>query len=246
MLHKTKAIILRSRPYGDTSLIVAAYTEKLGLQSYMVKGARSSSKKGSSQAMYFQPAALLDLVVYHNELKQLQIIKEVKWATIYSQVLTNVTRYSVALFLIELLSRTIKQSETGEELFAFAESNLLVLDETPLTVAANLPLHFALQLAGYLGFRIENNYSQEFPFLDLKEGKFLASPPDHQLWLEGRLSEVTSELLEMQNPVTLYRVKLNQAQRRELLQAYEQFFIYHIPDFGSLKTVKVLEEVLGN
>ena len=56
---------------------------------------------------------------------------------------------------------------------------------------------------------------------------------------------MTSELLDMQNPVTLYRVKLNQSQRRDLLQAYEQFFIYHIPDFGSLKTVKVLEELLG-
>jgi DNA repair protein RecO (recombination protein O) len=245
MLHKTKAIVLRSRPYGDTSLIVSAYTEKLGLQSYMVKGARTSSKKGSSQAMYFQPAALLDLVVYHNELKQLQIIKEVKWATVYSHVLTDVTRYAVALFLVELLTRTIKQSETGEELFAFAESNLLVLDETPVTVAANLPLHFALHLAGQLGFRIENNYSSEFPILDLKEGRFLETYPEHHLYLEGRLSEVTSELLEMQNPVTLYRVKLSQPQRRDLLQAYEQFFIYHIPDFGSLKTVKVLEELLG-
>lgn len=246
MLHKTKAIILRSRPYGDTSLIVAAYTEKLGLQSYMVKGARKNNKKGSSQSMYFQPAAILDLVVYHNELKQLQIIKEVKWATIYSQVLTNVTRYSVALFLIELLSRTIKQSETGEELFAFAESNLLVLDETPLPIAANLPLHFALHLAGHLGFKIENNYNSGNVILDLKEGRFQPISPDHQLWLEGRLSEVTSELLEMQNPVTLYRIKLNQSQRRELLRAYEQFFMYHIPDFGSLKTVKVLVEVLGD
>jgi DNA repair protein RecO (recombination protein O) len=121
-----------------------------------------------------------------------------------------------------------------------------VLDETPMTVAANLPLHFALHLAGQLGFRIENNFNSEFSILDLKEGRFLATYPEHQLYLEGRLSEVTSELLEMQNPVTLYRVKLNQLQRRDLLQAYEQFFIFHIPDFGSLKTVKVLEEILGN
>jgi hypothetical protein len=33
--------------------------------------------------------------------------------------------------------------------------------------------------------------------------------------------------------------------RRQLLQAYEQFFEYHISDFGRLKTVKVLEELLG-
>lgn len=245
MLHKTKAIILRSVPYGDTSLVVSAYTERFGIQSYLVKGARKTSKKGAGQAMYFQPAALLELVVYHNELKQLQVIKEIKWSTVYRDVLTDVTKNAVALFMVEMLSRSMKQSETNEELFRFVESNLLILDETPLTVAANLPLHFALNLASQLGFRIENDFSASNSILDMKEGRFSGSVPGHPLYLEGKLSELTSELLETDNPVTLYRIKLNQLLRRQLLQAYEQFFIYHITDFGYLRTVKVLEAVLG-
>ncbi len=245
MLHKTKAIILRAIPYGDTSLVVNAYTEQLGLQTYLVKGARKTGKKNNGQAMYFQPAAILDLVVYHNELKQLQIIKEIKWATVYRKVLTEVTSNAVALFMVEMLSRSIKQSETNEELFRFAEQNLLILDDTPVAVTANMPLHFALNLASHLGFRIENNFSALRPVLDLRDGRFVESPPGHALYTEGRLSEITSELLATENAVTLYRIKLNQSLRRQLLQAYEQFFIYHIADFGFLRTVKVLEEVLG-
>ena len=93
--------------------------------------------------------------------------------------------------------------------------------------------------------RIEDNYNASRSILDLQEGRFTNSFPVHQLYLEGKLSEVTFELLRVDNPVTLYRLKLNQAVRRQLLQAYEQFFMYHVSDFGRLKTVKVLEELLG-
>lgn len=245
MLHKTKAIILRSVPYGDTSLIVSAYTELFGIQSYIIKGARKVSKKGGSQVQYLQPAALLDLVVYHNELKHLQLIKEMKWAVIYKGVLSDVTRYSIALYLVELLGRSIKQVETNPELFEFVENTLMVLDEAQISAVANIPLHFSLHLAAKLGFQIEANYDAGHPVLDLREGRFSDSYPMHQLCLDGELAAFTFELLKTDNPITLYRLKLNQAMRRQLLQAYSLFYEYHITDFGHLRSVKVLEELLG-
>ena len=50
VLHKTKAIILRTVKYGETSLIVTAYTELYGLQSYIEQGVRASTKKGGVKA----------------------------------------------------------------------------------------------------------------------------------------------------------------------------------------------------
>ena len=72
VLHKTKAIVMRITKYGETSLIVLAYTEQFGIQSYLVQGVRTSSVTKSAQATYFQPGAILDLVVYHHEQKSLQ------------------------------------------------------------------------------------------------------------------------------------------------------------------------------
>jgi DNA repair protein RecO (recombination protein O) len=244
MLHKTKAIVLRAVPYSESSLVVTAYTELFGLQSYMVKGARRVNKKGNSQSPYFQPAAILDLVVYHNEGNQLQIIKETKWAVVYEGVLSAVVRNAVALFMVEMLAKCIRQQEVNASLFRFAEQNLLILDVAETAVVANLPLHFALQLAGQLGFQVEDNYSEQKPVLDLRDGRYVAEYPDHLLFLEGKLAEATFALLQTDNPVTLYRIKLNQTIRRQLLEAYELFFQYHINDFGRLKTVRVLEAVL--
>ncbi len=78
MTHKTKGIVLRSVNYGETSVITSVYTESFGLQSYIVKGVRQSTKKGQSKQIYFQPGAILEMEVYHNELKNLQFIKEYK------------------------------------------------------------------------------------------------------------------------------------------------------------------------
>ena len=73
--HKTKGIVLRTVKYGETSVIVAVFTEKFGVQSYLVNGVRISTKKGSGKANLFQPSAILEMVVYHNELKQLQRLR---------------------------------------------------------------------------------------------------------------------------------------------------------------------------
>ena len=83
MVHKTKGIVIRVTRYGETSVIASIYTELFGIQSYIVNGVRTSSKKGSGQGNMFQPAAILDLVVYHNELKNIQRIKDFRWSHLY-------------------------------------------------------------------------------------------------------------------------------------------------------------------
>src|SRR5215218_8492145 len=109
MVHKTKGIILRSVKYGETSLIVTAFTELFGLQSYIVNNVRTTSKQSTGKAVHFQPAAILDMVVYRNQFTNLQRIKEFKWGHLYQHVLSDVRKNSVALFMIELLSKCLKE-----------------------------------------------------------------------------------------------------------------------------------------
>src|SRR5690349_1253996 len=125
LTHKTKGIVIKVVRYGETSIIAGIYTELFGLQSYLVNGVRVTSKKGAGRGNLFQPAAILDLVVYHNELKNLQRIKEFKWGHIYDQLFFNVFKNSVALFMIEMLQRTLKQPEPNPELFNFIEDAFL-------------------------------------------------------------------------------------------------------------------------
>src|SRR4030095_15783391 len=146
-LHKTKGIVLRSVRYGETSLIVTILTGLFGIQSYLVNGVRASTKKGTGKANLFQPAAILDLIVYHNELRNLQRIKEFRWAHLYQNIFSDIKKNAVSLFMVELLTKCLKQPEANEDLFQFAEDAFLHLDQSSETVTANFPLFFALHVA---------------------------------------------------------------------------------------------------
>ena len=244
-LHKTKGIVLRTVKYGETSVIVLVFTEKFGVQSYLVNGVRTSTKKGSGKANLFQPSAILDLIVYHNESKNLQRLKEFKWSYLYHHILSDVPKNAVALFMVELLTKCLKQPEANADLFNFCEDAFIHLDESNNAVMANFPLFFALHLANFFGFRISDHYSEENPILDLQEGMFVSDRPHHPHFLEGKQAEVTNELLKVMQPAELEDLKLNHDFRRQLLHTYETYYALHIQDFGTMKTLPVLREILN-
>jgi len=245
MIQKTKGIVLRSIKYGETSLIVSIFTELLGLQSYMVNGVRTATKKGTPKANLFQPASLLDLVVYHNEFRNLQRLKEFKWAYLYQHIYADVPKNAVALFMVELLTKCVKEPETHAELFYFLEDALLHLDKANEIVTANFPLYFALHLPAFFGFKISDEYSDDKPYLDLEEGTFVSEIPNHAHYMEGKAAAITSHILKVMQPDELTDIYLNGELRRSLLQSYELYYALHIPEFGSLKTLPVLRDVMS-
>jgi DNA repair protein RecO (recombination protein O) len=245
LLHKTKGIVLRSVKYGETSLVVTVFTELFGLQSYLVNGVRTIPKKGSAKASLFQPSSILELVAYNNEMKNLQRLREYKWAFLYQHVLSSVHKNAVAQFMIELLAKCLKQPEANPELFYFTEDALQHLDASGDKVTANFPIFFALHLAVFFGFRISDVYSEEQHYLDLEEGHFVDNQPRHPHYLQDREAEVVNNILKVMHPSELEQVSLNQETRRRIMHALEEYYALHIPDFGVMRTLPVLRELMS-
>lgn len=245
MIHSTKGIVLRTVKYGDTSVITTVYTELFGIQSYLVKGVRQSTKTSAGKAGYFQPSALLDMEVYHNELKQLQFVKEYRWSYLYEHVLSDVVKHSVAMYMIELVQHSLKQPEANPELFYLIEDSLKQLDKGNETLTANLPLYFVLHLASELGFRPQGKFGKDTEVLDLQEGVFVKTFPSHPYFLDGQMAELTSQLIDLSFYNELENLKLNRSTRRALLESYQNYMALHIADFGELKTLAILQEILS-
>ncbi|MBP6431964.1 MAG: DNA repair protein RecO [Ferruginibacter sp.] len=243
MTHKTKAIILKTIKYGETSLVVTAFTELFGVQTYMVNGVRSS-KQASAKANYFQPSSILEMVVYHHEQKTMQRIKEFKFAYLYQNIFSDVIKNSIALFCVELLNKCLKQPETNADLYNFCEDALHQLDNCNKKATANFPLFFALHLPHFFGFRMIDNHNEENSFFDLQEGVFCEEQPHHPSFIEGQNAFITSQLLKTMLPTELEQLQLNKDVRRYLLHQYQNYYSYHVQDFGQLKTLMVLGEVL--
>jgi DNA repair protein RecO (recombination protein O) len=244
MIHQTKGIVLRTIKYGETSVVVNIFTELFGIQSYLVNGVRSSGK--TLKANFFQPASILEMEVYHNELKNLQRIKEFKWAYLYQHILNDVIKNSVALYMIELLQKCLKQPENNVDLFQFSEDAFMQLDIAGNATTANFPLYFSLHLCHFFGLKLEDDYSENNSILDLEEGRFVKVTPHHQHFLERDHSYHVSQLLKVQHPDELVEIKLNKIMRKDMLFAMQKFYALHINDFGMMKTLPILHEILSS
>lgn len=244
MLHKTKGIVLKSTPYRESSCIITAFTELFGIQSYIVNGVRARSKT-ENKAAYFQPTCILDLVVYHNSLKSVQRIKEFKFFYLYTSILANIYKNAVALYMVELLHKCLKQPESNTILYHNIEKAFLNLDKANVTQTANYSLYYSLALASWLGFGLNGTYSTHTSVIDLLEGKFTQRIPTHSYYIKDELSIITHQFLQASSLDDIGVVQLSKSKRQKLLQAYEAFFVYHVSDFTPLQSLPVLYTLFG-
>ena len=80
---KTKAIVLQTIKYGDSSLIVKMLTKESGIQSYMVKGV--FGKKSKMKAALFQNMTLLEIVADSGD-NNLGFIREISLSHCYKSI----------------------------------------------------------------------------------------------------------------------------------------------------------------
>jgi DNA repair protein RecO (recombination protein O) len=175
----------------------------------------------------------------------LQFIKEYQWSYLYEKVLFNVVHHAVAMYVIELLQHGLKQPEANPELFYLIETTLKALDTGSDTLVANIPVYFMLHLGSELGFQIQGEYSVATPVLDLQEGFFVEDIPLHPHYIMNEPARLTSQILNINSYHALEHIFLNRTMRRELLQAYQQYLALHISDFGEIRSLPILQEVLN-
>ena len=115
-----KLIVLSSLKYGDTSLIVKAFTYQFGVLSFMLKGIRK--RRGGVVALY-QPASVLEANIVYREGKSLHGINQPKHVFVAHKTTAELQRMAKALFISEYLQNILIQESPNEELF-YAVSRL--------------------------------------------------------------------------------------------------------------------------
>jgi len=236
VLQKSKAIVISSIKYGDTSLIVHCYTYEYGIKAYLLKGILKS-KKGKVHKSYFQILTQLELVAYHNNKGNLNSIKEAQIVHHYQSIHTNIFKQSIALFLSEILHSSLREEEQNSALYEYLETSLIWLDTHD--EITNFHLLFLLQLTKYLGFYPE--VYLEKTYFDLVEGKFTNKPNSNFFIQEPEISYLKTLLGT--NFEGLPKVQFNATQRQEILGLLIQFISLHLHTFKTPKSLAILHEL---
>jgi DNA repair protein RecO (recombination protein O) len=225
MLYKTRGVVINYVKYGETSIIVKIFTELFGIQSYIVNGARS--KKGNKIAFY-QPLTLLELVVYHKQNAQIFRIAEIRCSDPFTSIPGNHKKSCIAIFITEILNKTLK-GETEPDLFNFIHQSILILENLEDNFE-NFHLQFLLKLSKYIGFapETEKQILEQVGYIPLENDVL-----NEQALLKSLLVSEYNNI-----------IKINNRSRRKLLDLLIQYYSLQIENFGEVRSIQVLKELL--
>ena len=226
--------------YGESSLIVHAYTEKFGRQSLMIKGVRKSKKQNRSNL--FQPLFLLDFEIYHREKRSVQLISSVSRSVPLNSIPYNHTLSTQALFIAEVLYRVLKEEESNPMLFHFLVNSVEYLDSLQRP-SPDFHIVFLIQLTKYLGFYPVNNYSEENPYFDLLRGSFKPVLLDDMTQLDRSTGLLFSHFLKLDYP-SLRETTFNRHQRNMVLRDLLRFYRFHNEGMGEVRSAEVLASLV--
>ena len=237
MLVKTKAIVLSSLKYQEKSLIVKCFTHSDGLKSYFIRDAFSSRKTAQNSA-YFQPLTILEINASHKNKGTLEQINELKIATPFHSIHSDIYKSAMAMFISEMLHHSIHEEEKNEPLFEFLEAALHWFDNHDQI--ANFHLILLLETTKHLGFYPDTS-ELNFNFFDKREGNF--SPFSSVNALTENETQLFKKLIELKfdNKEKIFHV----TERQIVLNILIDYYLLHLDGFKKPKSLDVLKEVFS-
>ena len=197
---KSRAIVLHTTRQGDSSLVVHVLDATAGRQSLFLRGL-GKSRSGSAAAA-FHPLSVLEVVSAATPRSSLLYLREYEPVFSLNSLRTDIRRSATAQFVCEVLWRTLRTGDGDPELFTWLVEGILALETTP--AVANFAAWWLVGFSARMGFKPEDNWSEETPLFDIVSGRFQPKNPlldeaaarfsvrRDKSWEESRLAGKTS------------------------------------------------------
>ena len=241
MLHKTRGIVFKTTNYAESSVIVQVFTEKLGLQSYLINGVRKPKAKITLNML--QPLHLLDMVVYHKANANMQRVSEIRQLPVFQSIPYDIIKSSLTIFLNEVIYKTVRLESKDELLFDFLFHAIELLDRTEKGLA-NFHLYVLLRLTRFLGFFPDQQSYRDNAYFDLKSGAFCMYMPPHNFVIEPPQSQLWQQLISCSFE-NLAELNIHSSSRKLLLEHLLDYYRLHTENFGEIRSQTVLAELFS-
>ncbi len=240
MVQSTVGILLNNIKHSDSSAVLQIFTREFGRKAYFIRGL--TKKKNSPRSLLF-PMSILELQVTDRENKTIQQIRDVNIHKPTFELMADPVKASVAMFLNEILHKSIEKNYQNDMLYDFLENAIQILDVT--SEVKNFHLWFLLELSKYFGFypmksSVASPKNKQF---DLESGTFVSDPVFSSPYLDCNTSELLWSILGM-NFDEMCGLKMHPEARKKLLNGLVDYFIVHVPNLKSVASLDVLETVV--
>ena len=189
----------------------------------------------------FQPLYIVETQLHHRINRQMQRISNVQIHYPFQNITFDPVKRCIAMFIAEILYKTLKEEEYNAELFDFLLHAIQTLDLNDCGTA-NFHLVFLVHYLRYLGFYPNTEQAADNTWFDLRKGSFVFMPTVSSLTLE--YNHLLKKLFEISFD-SLDSLQINHNQRNCLTDYLLGYYSAHLENFGKLKSFSVLRDVFS-
>ncbi len=231
MIIDTSAIVLKTFPYGETSLISRCFTKEKGKVSFIIKGAQS---KKNLIAPYFQPFSYVQIIYNEKEKRDLQIVSKVHFIKIWLKITQSLKKMTLLQSILEITDFSLEVNDPHPRLF---ESLIEVVD-----------FYESDSINSNLAFWIyESVILSEMGFgIDLDNDGFELSRYDSLNAVEEQQCRYILQNLINKNFEKISFEKINSREKNLISNYLYNQLCYHIEGFDRLKSFKIAKKILND
>ena len=224
MIINTDAIVLKTFPYGETSLISRCFTKDKGKISFIIKGAKS---KKNLISPYFQPLSYINIIYKENEKRELQIVFRVSFVQIWTQIPLSLKKLSLSQSILEISDFTLEKNDPYPNLFNLLIKTFQSFENGDLNETI-IFWNYECKILSEMGFmiNIEDNFDSDLMSLKRNEECFNII----QQLINGDLLKINFDTISLEN-------------KKNISKFFYQRLCFYFEGFEKLKSFKVIKDI---
>ena len=236
---KTEIVVLHKTKYKDSGLIVHGYSNTGGRQGFIVR--KGGSFKNYAAISQLHPLSIIEAELAPGEKGDLKTIREFRTVFNLSNIRTNITKSTIAIFISELIYRSIKEVEQSRDLFGFIKKSVILLEEVEENYS-NFHLWFIVEFARMIGYSPEDNYSSKNEYFDISNACFCSSPVLGGTCFDTTNSHILHSILNSKEE-SINLLKISGKQRYCFINDMINYIGYHMGHSINIQSLEILREV---
>ena len=174
---RTKAIVLNSIRWQDSSKIVSLFTENAGIVKVIARGAFRSN---SPFAGKLESMLIVEAIILVKESRSLQILKEIEVTDTLSRIKSDMNIYPYGFAILEIVSQLFNDHPADPVFYNFIVTMLESIQK--IKNPAVVILYLLLKVASYLGFKPNLQTCQSGEMQNCDQSVFLSLDDGSIFW----------------------------------------------------------------
>ncbi|MEQ9308874.1 MAG: DNA repair protein RecO [Balneolaceae bacterium] len=242
MITHTKAIILKSIDYQESSKILTVLSQEHGKIALIARGVKKPKSKLSG---LIDLGNILDVVYYYKSTRGVQSLTEASFSYSNLNFRIDFERAAILYSTLELIAQLVHENEVNETVFNFLSMFIQWLGEEE-KVNPSIFCYVQIRCTELCGFDIDDKGTdlKKDVYLNISDG-IISNAIDSELsykltvlqarFLKESLSSKQRSVLE---------IGLNNLELKQLIRHLDVYFKYHIEGYKERRSDSIFEQML--